>query len=67
MTPAQRARRLRQIDARREALATELRALIEEARPLENEESWTRGFRVPLRGRTLILEMDRREAGRAVA
>jgi len=66
-SPAQRARRLRQIDAKREALAAELRAIIAEARALENEESWSRGFRVPLRGRALIVEMDRAQAGRAVA
>ena len=67
MTTAQRARRLRQIDARRESLTAELRDLIAEARPLENEQSWSMGFHVPLRGRVLISEMDRAEAGRAVA
>ena len=67
MTALQRARRLRQIDTRRESLTAELRALIEEAHPLENEQSWAMGFRVPLRGRVLIGEMDRAEAGRKAA
>lgn len=59
MTPAQRLRRLRQIDARRTAIEAELRALTDEARPLENEHSWSLGFRVPLRGKALIEEADR--------
>ncbi|BCA57736.1 hypothetical protein [Sphingomonas sp. HMP6] len=59
MTPAQRARRLRQIDARRESLTAELRTLIAEARALENEQSWAMGYRVPLRGAVLIAAMDR--------
>ncbi len=70
MTPAQRIRRLRQIDARRTAIEAELRALDAEARPLENEHSWSLGFRVPLRGKALIDEADRLARvgeGRAVA
>jgi hypothetical protein len=70
MTPPQRLRRLRQIDARRTTLEAELRALDTEARPLENEHSWSLGFRVPLRGKALIDEADRLqrvEEGRAVA
>lgn len=70
MSPAQRLRRLRQIDARRATLEAELRALDTEARPLENEHSWSLGFRVPLRGKALIEEADRLarvEEGRAVA
>ena len=68
MTPAQRARRLRQIDARRDALAAELRALDLEARPLENLHSWSLGIQVPLRGKKLIAEMDRVAGqGRAAA
>ena len=63
MTPAQRARRIRQIDARRTALALELRALDNEARPLEIEHSRSLGFSFPpLRGKALIAVMDREEA-----
>lgn len=61
-TPAQRARRLRQIAARRDALHAEIRALDIEARPLENEHSWSLGYRVPLRGRKLLDAMDAHEA-----
>lgn len=67
MTPAQRQRRLRQIDARRAVLADELRTLIAEARALENEQSWAMGYAVPLRGAVLIQAMDRADAGRDVA
>jgi len=67
MTPAQRQRRLRQIHAKRQALQAELRALDVEAAPLENEESWSLGFRVPLRGERLIAEMDRQGAQRRAA
>lgn len=59
LTPAQRARRLRQIDTRRDALQAELRQLDAEARPIENEHSWFLGYRVPLRGKALIEEIDR--------
>lgn len=66
LTAAQRARRLRQIHARRKALHDELRALDVEALPLENAESLSRGFRVPLRGARLIDAMDREAALAAV-
>lgn len=67
MTAAQRARRIRQIDARRAAIAAELRALDIEARPIEIEHSRSLGYSFPpLRGKMLIDVMDREEA-RAVA
>jgi hypothetical protein len=65
VTPAQRARRLRQINARREALNAELRELDREAHPLELEHSRSLGYSFPpQRGRALIAIMDRLE-GRA--
>lgn len=62
MTPAQRARRIRQINDRRAALAVEDRRLEAELRPLESQESRSLGIFVPLRGSTLLQEMDRRDA-----
>lgn len=59
MSPAQRIRRLRQIDARRATIEAELRAIDAEARALENEHSWSLGFGVPIRGKALIAEIDR--------
>jgi hypothetical protein len=66
MTHCQRARRLRQIHARRHAIDLEIRSLDTEARGLENEHSWALGFKVPLRGRRLIDEMDRLDGDRKV-
>ena len=59
MTAAQRSRRLRQIDARCDALRAELRDLEAAARALENEQSAAMGYRMPLRGKTMIAAMDR--------
>jgi hypothetical protein len=60
MTEAQRARRIRQLDARREALNAELRAIEAEAAPLEREHSRSLGFGFPpLRGKALLDVMDR--------
>lgn len=67
MTPAQRARRIRQIAARRAQLAAEDRALELEAGPLEREHSRSLGYSFPpLRGKALLDVMDRAEVrGRA--
>ena len=62
MTAAQRSRRLRQIDARCDALRAELRDLEAAAHALENEQSLAMGYRVPLRGKTMIAAMDRAAA-----
>ncbi len=59
MTAAQRSRRLRQIDARCDALRAELRELEAAAHALENEQSRLMGYRMPLRGKMMIAAMDR--------
>lgn len=64
LTPAQRARRIRQLVAERERVTRRDREIVAELRSLENAHSWSLGFRVPLRGDRLLAEMDRRE-GRA--
>ena len=63
MTPAQRVRRIRQIDARIDALQAEIRALSDELRPLEIAHSQSLGYRFPpLKGKALIEVMDREDA-----
>lgn len=59
MTAAQRSRRLRQIDARCDALRAELRELEAAAHALENEQSRLMGYRMPLRGKIMIQALDR--------
>ncbi len=69
MTPAQRQRRIRTLHARKQALESDLRALIAELAPLEREESRALGylFGGTISGARLIAEMDRVAAGRRAA
>lgn len=67
-SPAQRARRIRQIAARRAQLAAEDRALELEAGPLEREHSRSLGYSFPpLRGKALYDVMEREEIRGKVA
>ena len=62
-TAADRERRIREIAARRAAIAAEDRLLDLEAGPLEREHSRSLGFSFPpLRGRALLEVMDRAAA-----
>lgn len=71
MTPRQRARRIRDLYARLARIEEERRQIVAGLLPLETEESWSMGFRCVMRGKTLLIEMDRRDAaaekGRVVA
>lgn len=62
MTPRQRARRIRDINARLARIEEERRDIATSLATLENAHSWEMGFKVPLRGKTLLAEMDRRDA-----
>lgn len=62
MTNKQKANRLRQVNSRRSTLESELRSLNGEARALENELSWSMGYRMPLRGVVLVDAMERSAA-----
>lgn len=60
MTPAQRARRIRQINARLDALEAERRAIMAELHPIETEHSRLLGYSFPpMRGKALLAIMDR--------
>jgi hypothetical protein len=62
MTPLQRARRIRQLNARLDAIEAERRAVTAELHPLETEHSRSLGFSFPpLRGKRLLEVMDRDE------
>lgn len=70
MSPIQRSRRIRQLNARKDQLASELRAIEAELSPLERDESRSMGyfFGGTLRGRALLAAMDTRDAqGKGVA
>lgn len=63
MTANQRARRIRQLNSRRDQMASELRRLEAELAPLEREESRSLGFFFggTLKGKQLLDAMDRRD------
>lgn len=66
MTPAQRSRRIRQCNARLDALEAERRAILAELHPLETEHSRSLGYSFPpMRGKALLAIMDRELGSKA--
>lgn len=65
MTARQRAKRIREMNARIAQIEAEKRRLIMALLPLETAESWSMGFRVVMRGAKLVAAMDARDEIRA--
>lgn len=66
MTPLQRARRIRQLNARLDAIEVERRAILAELHPIETEHSRSLGYSFPpMRGKALIAVMDRELGSKA--
>jgi hypothetical protein len=61
MSPAQRARRIRQLNDRLASIEAERRQIVHDLLPLETEECWSLGYRCVVRGDRLIAAMDARD------